>query len=73
MDPFYNVLGDKMRTIIFDEQHELDLMDEINEFFMKNPQIQVFSIHYATSCMAINDQQIYCFSCMIVYDEKSCS
>lgn len=57
-----------MKVIIFDEQHEEDLMNDIN-LFLKHHSVTIISMHYDTCCMAISDQQIYCFSCMIVYDE----
>ena len=62
-----------MRVIIFDEQHEEDLMDDINTFFIIHPSIHVLSMHYSTCCMAHQEEQIYCFSCMIVYNEKTCT
>lgn len=57
-----------MQVIIFDEQHEEDLMDDINRFFKQYPNLKLISIHYSTCCMSVSEQQIYCFSCMIVYD-----
>ena len=62
-----------MRVMIYDEQHEEDLMDDINTFLMKYPNIKIISMHYATCCMSVSEEQIYCFSCMIVYDERTCT
>ena len=55
-----------MRVKIFDFEHEKDLEDAINNFFKDN-KIELKNIIYQTSHFAINGEQIYSFSCMIVY------
>ena len=44
-----------MQVKLFDEEHELDLEDAINAFLNRHPQ---------------QEEQIFCFSAMIVYENK---
>lgn len=52
----------------FDEQHEADLEQEINAFLKNHPELKIRQIQYATSCMCVKEEQIYCFTALIVYE-----
>ena len=59
-----------MKIKIFDESHEKDLEDDINDFIKeKNPDI--IDIKYSISCSNYSEEQIYCFSALIMYQEKT--
>ena len=55
-----------MKVAIFDEAHEKDLEDKINEFFTTTT-CDVLDIKFSVSCSIYSEDQIYCFSAMIVY------
>ena len=57
-----------MRVKIFDESHEKDLEDAINKFILEE-EIEVFDIKFSSSVSVFSDEQIYCFSAMIIYLE----
>ena len=57
-----------MKVKIFDESHEKDLEDDINIFFKENS-IDVIDIKYSVSASIYSEEQIYCFSALIVYQE----
>lgn len=54
---------------IFDENHEEDLEEIINDF-LENENIKVIDIKYQVAIMFDNKsyEQIYCYSAMILYD-----
>jgi len=55
-----------MKVRIFDESDEKDLENDINDFIEKdNP--DVIDIKYSISNSVFGEEQIYCFSCMIIY------
>ncbi len=54
-----------MKVKVFDEGHEKDLEDAINKFILdEDPEI--IDIKFS-SAVAISEEQIYCFSALIVY------
>lgn len=56
-----------MKVKIFDESHEKDLEDEINNFLKDlNPE-DLIDIKYNVSIMYDYKEQIYCYSAMIIY------
>ncbi len=57
-----------MRVKIFDENHEGDLEKSINDF-LGTGNLDVIDIKYQVSISMFGDDQIYCFSAMVVYDE----
>ncbi len=57
-----------MKVKIFDEEDEGDLEENINNFI--NDSIDVVDIKYQVSVSVFGDEQIYCFSAMIIYNEK---
>ena len=56
-----------MRVIIFDESHEKDLEEDINNFLENEENIEVIDIKYQVSTSMFSEEQIYCFSAMIIY------
>ena len=56
-----------MKVKLFDETHEEDLEDKINDFLEGN--IDVVDIKYQISSFSFGEEQIYCFSAMIIYTE----
>lgn len=57
-----------MKVKVFDEQHELDLEDAINEFIEEN-EGNVIDIKFSTSSFVDEEkEQIFCFSAMILYE-----
>ena len=57
-----------MKVKIIDEGHESDLEKEINKFIKEND-IEVIDIKLSTSCSVYAEEQIYCFTAMIIYKE----
>lgn len=57
-----------MKVKIFDESHEKDLESSINEFLSENSDIDVIDIKFQTAISVFSEEQIYCFSAMIIYD-----
>ena len=56
-----------MKVIIFDEGHEKDLEAAINSF-LKDLQGDVIDIKYQVALSVFSEEQVYCFSAMIIYD-----
>jgi hypothetical protein len=54
-----------MKVKIFDESHEADLESKINEFLVEHEKI--IDIKFQVSITMFADEQIYCFSAMIMY------
>ena len=64
---YYNNSGDFfMHVKLFDESHELDLERSINKWLVKN-KVDVVSIKYSISTSVCGEDQIYCFSALILY------
>lgn len=57
-----------MKVKVFDYEDEKDLENAINDFLTDN--IEVIDIKYQVSMGIFSDEQIYCFSAMIVYYKK---
>ena len=55
-----------MKVKIFDESHEKDLEDDINNFFLEF-EGEVIDIKFQVSTSMYSEEQIYCFSAMIIY------
>lgn len=54
-----------MKVTIFDEEHEKDLEYKINEFLEEHDKI--IDIKYQIGVTVFHEDQIYCFSAMILY------
>ena len=57
-----------MKVKIFDFEDEKDLEGAINDFL--NDTMEVVDIKYQVSMGIFSEEQIYCFSAMIVYFKK---
>ena len=58
-----------MHVKVFDENHEKDLENSINEFF-ENDNYDIIDIKYQVALAVFGEDQIYCFSAMVIYNEK---
>ncbi len=56
-----------MKVKIFDENHEKDLENSVNEF-LSNLESDLIDIKYNVAISTNGEDQIYCFSAMIVYE-----
>jgi hypothetical protein len=55
-----------MKVKIFDEEDELDLEEDIN-YFIVSENIKVIDIKYQVSVGIFGEEQVFCFSAMIIY------
>ncbi|MBO5376521.1 MAG: sporulation protein Cse60 [Bacilli bacterium] len=58
-----------MRVRVFDEMHEQDLENSVNSFLSEIGD-NVIDIKYQVSISMFAEEQIYCFSAMILYKVK---
>lgn len=58
-----------MKVKLFDEESEIDLERDINSF-ISNEDIEVYDIKFSTSSCIYSNEQIYCFSALIIYNKK---
>jgi len=65
----YYYFGDNMKVKLFDMEDELDLEVAINDF-LDNISGEVIDIKYQVSMGIFSDEQVYCFSAMIIYYEN---
>lgn len=61
-----------LKVKVFDCEHENDLTNEINNFIkeISNKDKEVIDVKYSTSISINDDEQIFCFSALIMYDDK---
>ena len=57
-----------MKVKIFDEMHEKDLEKSINEFLSEIDDCDIIDIKYQVSVSMFGEEQIYCFSAMVIYN-----
>ncbi len=57
-----------MKVKLFDEGHEKDLEAAINEF-LSEEEVEVIDIKYQVAVSVFSEEQIFCFSAMIVYQK----
>ena len=57
-----------MKVKIFDESHEKDLETDINDF-LSDLNKKVIDIKYSSSISIFSEEQIYCFTAMIIYED----
>lgn len=55
-----------MKVKLFDEEDENDLEKDINDFIEDNS-IDVIDIKYQVGVSVFSEEQIFCFSAMIIY------
>ena len=56
-----------MNVKIFDLEDEGDLEKAVNNFLKENDDIEVIDIKYQVSSSIYSEEQIFCFSAMIIY------
>lgn len=56
-----------MKVKVFDEMHEKDLEKSVNDFLDEIDDENIIDIKYEVSISMFAEEQIYCFSAMIVY------
>ena len=57
-----------LKVKLFDEEHELDLEDEINHF-MESLEGRIIDIKYQMALCHNGNEMEYCYSCLIMYEE----
>lgn len=55
-----------MKVKVFDESHERDLETAVNNF-LENCKGEVIDIKYQVAISVFSEEQVYCFSAMIIY------
>ncbi len=58
-----------MKVKLFDESHEKDLEEDINNFIKEN-KVEIIDIKFSNAVSIFSDEQIYCFSALIMYKVK---
>ena len=58
-----------MKVKVFDENHESDLEQTINGF-LSSGNYDIIDIKYQVAISMFGEDQIYCFSAMVIYNEK---
>ncbi len=58
-----------LKVKVIDENHEKDLERSINNFLM-NENYDIIDIQFRTAVSIFSEEQIYCFSAMILYKDK---
>ena len=56
-----------MKVKVFDEMHEKDLEKSVNDFLDELDDEDIVDIKYEVLISMFAEEQIYCFSAMIVY------
>lgn len=57
-----------MKVKCFDEQHEDDLTDAMNEF-LADKLYKIIDIKFSTAAFLVKEEQIFCFSALLLYEE----
>lgn len=58
-----------MKVKMFDESHEKDLESSVNEFIQSDI-YDIIDIKYQVAITMSGEDQIYCFTAMVIYNEK---
>ncbi|TYR82083.1 sporulation protein Cse60 [Priestia megaterium] len=56
-----------LQVKLFDKEHEKDLEVAVNRFLKKLDEEDVVDIKYQVTVDVDRDEQVYCFSAMIIY------
>lgn len=59
----------EMKVKVFDESHEKDLEESVNDF-LSNTTCDIIDIKYQVAISLFGEEQVYCFSAMIIYVKK---
>lgn len=62
-------MNEMLKVKVIDENHEKDLERSINTFLISGT-YDIIDIQFRTAVSIFGDEQIYCFSAMILYKEK---
>ena len=57
-----------MKVKVIDEEHEIDLETSINNI-IKDNNIDIIDIKLSSSCSIYAEEQIFCFTALIMYNE----
>lgn len=60
-----------MLVKVFDEEHELDLEKQVNDFLYDYEDNDIYDIKYSVATLYDGRSQIYCYSCMIIIKNPS--
>ena len=60
-------MGDMMKVKVFDEGHEKDLEQAVNEF-LDSLETDLIDIKYSVAISTCGEEQLYCFTAMIIYE-----
>ena len=55
-----------MKVKVFDEQHEKDLENSLNNF-LNSHDCNIIDIKFQVAIAVSGEEQIYCFSAMVIY------
>ena len=58
-----------MKVKVFDESHEKDLERAINSF-LSTTNSDIIDVKYNVAIAVCGEEQIYCFSALVVYSSK---
>lgn len=59
-----------MKVKVFDESHEKDLEESINKFLIES-NCDIMDIKFNVAIGVCGEEQIYCFSALILYEQKN--
>ncbi|MBQ3307481.1 MAG: sporulation protein Cse60 [Bacilli bacterium] len=59
-----------IKVKLFDEEDEFDLENDINQF-INNNNIELIDIKYQVAVSVFSEEQIFCFSALILYTENN--
>lgn len=59
-----------VKVKLFDEEHEADLEDKLNQFLQKIDPKNLIDIKYQVATLYDYKSQIYCYSAMVIYKEE---
>ena len=52
---------------VFDEEHEDDLTEVVNAWLQEHADIRLMDIKFSTAVSDFEEEQIYCFSAMVIF------
>ncbi len=59
-----------MKVKVFDESHEKDLEESINNF-LKESNCDIIDVKFNVAIGVCGEEQIYCFSALVLYEQKN--
>lgn len=63
----YITFGDIMKVRVFDESHEKDLEEAINNF-VEDEEPKILDIKFSVAIGVFSEEQVFCFSALILYE-----